>query len=218
MDIIDTNVIDKPTLEERDVEFASDVIIVGGGPAAIMASQYLLRAGITTVIFEPRELARKVTHHDLHCLPGLPDVVSGKQIAEQLRGQVKCEVVPTKVLNVISEQPKIQAVYTEHHTYYCRAVLIATGLRKRDMGFNNEESFRSRGVYIYLDAIPNSECVAKLMRLDQYGFIQTGENMMTETPGIFAAGDIRTKYLRQFITAVSDGATAAMAIENYLRE
>ena len=52
--------------------------------------------------------------------------------------------------------------------------------------------------------------------LDQYGFIPTDEDLQTNVKGIYAAGDIRPKKLRQLVTAVSDGAVAAVNIEKYV--
>jgi thioredoxin reductase (NADPH) len=54
--------------------------------------------------------------------------------------------------------------------------------------------------------------------MDEWGFILTNDLMATTVPGIFAAGDVRSKLLRQISTAVGDGATAAFAAENYLSE
>ena len=52
--------------------------------------------------------------------------------------------------------------------------------------------------------------------LIEYGFVQTDNNMETSIPGVFAAGDIRSKSLRQISTAVGDGATAAFEAERYI--
>ena len=54
------------------------------------------------------------------------------------------------------------------------------------------------------------------MELDPQGYIKAGEEGITSGPGIFAAGDVRTKALRQIVTAVSDGANAITSIEKYL--
>ena len=56
------------------------------------------------------------------------------------------------------------------------------------------------------------------MALDEGGYIIAGEDCVTSTPGIFAAGDIRTKKLRQVITAVADGANAVASAQRYLLE
>ena len=55
-----------------------------------------------------------------------------------------------------------------------------------------------------------------LVKLDEAGYIIAGEEGITETPGVFAAGDIRTKMLRQVVTAVADGANAVTSAHNYL--
>ncbi|MBS3970543.1 MAG: FAD-dependent oxidoreductase, partial [Clostridia bacterium] len=54
--------------------------------------------------------------------------------------------------------------------------------------------------------------------LNERGYIQTDDFLKTNLPGVFAAGDIREKFLRQVSTAVGDGATAAMSAERYLGE
>ena len=72
------------------------------------------------------------------------------------------------------------------------------------------------GVFIAVGYIPNSHIFNKIVATDEYGYIIAGENCETNVPGVFAAGDIRTKELRQIITAASDGANAITAVEKYL--
>lgn len=72
------------------------------------------------------------------------------------------------------------------------------------------------GVFIAVGTIPNTGIITKLLQLDEYGYIRAGEDGKTEIPGIFAAGDIRTKQLRQIVTAVSDGANAITSVQEYL--
>jgi thioredoxin reductase len=218
MSLTQSDVLERILTEDHGTDFSADLIIVGGGPAAITASQYAVRDGLSVMIFDPRELARKVALHDVYYLPGCEEVVHGPELAAHFRKQMKCQVIPQMVEKVLPRLPRRHAVYSENGIYYARAVLIATGLRKREMGLLDEEEFRSRGVFVYLDAIPNTQCIKDVVEFDQHGFIRTAETLMTSTPGIFAAGDVRSKYLRQVITAVADGATAAMAIVNYLRE
>ncbi|HHV94690.1 MAG TPA: thioredoxin-disulfide reductase [Firmicutes bacterium] len=74
------------------------------------------------------------------------------------------------------------------------------------------------GVFIYVGMLPNSEFLQGVVELDPWGYVVAGEDTVTSEPGIFAAGDIRTKSLRQIVTAVADGAVAAMAAEKYLGE
>ncbi len=75
-----------------------------------------------------------------------------------------------------------------------------------------------QGVFIYIGYNPNSEFLAGLANLDANNYIITDENMCTSAPGIFAAGDVRSKPLKQIATAVGDGATAAVAAEKYIEE
>lgn len=72
------------------------------------------------------------------------------------------------------------------------------------------------GTFIAIGYNPSSEVYKDVVKLDQSGFIIASENCETNIPGVFAAGDIRTKDLRQIITAASDGANAITAVEKYL--
>ncbi|HBI72752.1 MAG TPA: thioredoxin-disulfide reductase [Lachnospiraceae bacterium] len=74
------------------------------------------------------------------------------------------------------------------------------------------------GVFIAVGYIPNSEIFRNVVATDDRGYIIAGENSETNVPGIFAAGDVRTKGLRQIITAASDGAVAVTAVEKYLND
>ncbi|UCD86084.1 MAG: thioredoxin-disulfide reductase [Deltaproteobacteria bacterium] len=72
------------------------------------------------------------------------------------------------------------------------------------------------GVFVYIGNRPNSDFLQGVIELDEKGYVKAGDNTETSSPGIFAAGDVRTKLLRQVATAVGDGATAAMAAEEYI--
>ncbi|MDD2332642.1 MAG: NAD(P)/FAD-dependent oxidoreductase, partial [Candidatus Cloacimonetes bacterium] len=74
------------------------------------------------------------------------------------------------------------------------------------------------GVFIYVGILPNSELVESKIALDAAGFILTDQNMHTNIPGVYAAGDIRATVLRQVVTAVSDGAIAAWSAEKWIME
>lgn len=78
------------------------------------------------------------------------------------------------------------------------------------------QNLQMDGVFIYVGTRPVSEIVGDLIKLDPKGYIITDEEMRTSKPGIFAAGDIRQKTLRQVVTAVADGAIAAVAAEKYI--
>lgn len=73
-----------------------------------------------------------------------------------------------------------------------------------------------RGVFVFIGLAPNNELVKGRLKLDQLGFVLSNDHMETSVPGVFVAGDIRSKLLRQISTAVGEGATAAFAAERYL--
>ncbi|MDR3239979.1 MAG: thioredoxin-disulfide reductase [Clostridiales bacterium] len=86
--------------------------------------------------------------------------------------------------------------------------LEALRVRNRD---GSERVLSVSGVFAAIGAVPNTALFKDSLRLDDYGYILTDETMYTGVPGVFAAGDIRRKTLRQVVTAASDGAAAAHA-------
>jgi thioredoxin reductase (NADPH) len=89
-------------------------------------------------------------------------------------------------------------------------------LHNRKTGENS--LLKTDGVFVYVGIIPNNELVKDIVKLDDQGFILTDVNLMTNTPGIYAAGDVVQKILRQVVTAASDGAIAAFFAEKYIEE
>lgn len=74
------------------------------------------------------------------------------------------------------------------------------------------------GILIFVGTTPNTGFLRGVVDLDPRGFVLTDDTMETSKPGVFAAGDVRKKLLRQISTAVGDGATAAYAAERYLEK
>ena len=72
------------------------------------------------------------------------------------------------------------------------------------------------GIFIAVGHIPQNEIFADIVRLDENGFVLAAEDCVTSHPGIFAAGDCRTKEVRQLTTAAADGAVAALAACKYI--
>jgi thioredoxin reductase (NADPH) len=91
-----------------------------------------------------------------------------------------------------------------------------TGLRIRSVANGCEDELPVGGVFFYVGINANSEILRDLISTDDRGFIITDDRMTCSTPGIFAAGDIRSKSLRQICTAVGDGAIAAQSAQQYL--
>lgn len=72
------------------------------------------------------------------------------------------------------------------------------------------------GVFVFVGLHPNTEFIPSQVQKDNLGFIHTDQEMATSVPGVFAAGDVRVKELRQIVTAVGDGATAAFNAGRYI--
>lgn len=81
-----------------------------------------------------------------------------------------------------------------------------------------ERSLPIAGCFVAIGHEPDTRLVEGQVYLDSQGYIIAGENTLTNVPGVFAAGDVRTKTLRQVVTAVSDGAVAQQAAQEYLLE
>ena len=83
---------------------------------------------------------------------------------------------------------------------------------------DSREKLEVQGVFIAVGITPNTGSIEGLPKMDEAGYILAGEDGVTSIPGIFAAGDLRTKALRQVITATSDGANAITSAERYIYE
>lgn len=83
---------------------------------------------------------------------------------------------------------------------------------------DSEQEFKANGVFIYIGMLPLTKPFAQLGILNEMGYILTNEQMETSIPGIFAAGDVREKTLRQIVTATGDGSIAAQAAQHYIEE
>ncbi len=79
-----------------------------------------------------------------------------------------------------------------------------------------EKDLAVEGVFIAVGMHPCTEAFAAAVSCDEKGYLIAGEDCVTNVPGVFAAGDIRTKSLRQIVTAVADGACAVTSVERYL--
>ena len=91
-------------------------------------------------------------------------------------------------------------------------------IQVRNVKTNTVSKLDVGGVFLYVGIKPNTVFLKGIVSLDKNGFVVTDDEMNTSVPGIFAAGDVRVKLLRQIATAVGDGATAAFAAERYIEE
>ena len=93
-----------------------------------------------------------------------------------------------------------------------------TGLRLRDKVSGAVTDLACDGVFISIGRSPNTALVAGQVELDPAGYVVADETTRTNLPGVFAVGDVRTKALRQVVTAAADGAVASHYAEEYLAE
>ena len=91
-----------------------------------------------------------------------------------------------------------------------------TGLRLKNVQTGEETTLACDGLFVSVGRNPATSLFAGQLALDQAGYIPAGESTETEIPGVYAVGDVRTKQLRQIVTAVADGAIAVHMAEEYL--
>lgn len=89
-------------------------------------------------------------------------------------------------------------------------------LAHRETG--EEMEYKTDGVFVYIGMVPLSKPFEELGITNENGYIVTNEKMETKVPGIFAAGDVREKALRQIVTATGDGSIAAQSAQHYVEE
>lgn len=122
-----------------------------------------------------------------------------KSIQEQVFSRENIEVVWDTVVERITGTEKVEALTVKN---------VKTG---------EEREISVSGVFVAVGITPASQAFEGLVEMD-HGYIKAGEDCCTSCPGIFAAGDVRTKPLRQIITAAADGANAVTSVERYLME
>ena len=91
-------------------------------------------------------------------------------------------------------------------------------VRLRNTETDKDEILEVGGVFVSIGRSPATELVRDQLVLDEGGYIVAGENTLTSIPGVYAVGDVRTKTVRQVVTAVADGAAAVHEAEQYLAE
>jgi len=90
-----------------------------------------------------------------------------------------------------------------------------SGVKVRNRKSGEEQELAVQGLFVSIGRKPATELVKDQLTLDGAGYIMAGEDTRTNIPGVYAVGDVRTKELRQIVTAVSDGAMAAHVAEGY---
>lgn len=166
-----------------------DVFVVGAGFAAAEEAIFLTRFAKHVTI-----VARE------------PEFTCAQSIADKVLAHPKIDVkFNTEILEATGSNLLERAKFINNVT-------------KETFEYNVSPEDGSFGIFIFVGYQPQTELFKDKVEMDRYGYILTNENMETNIPGVYAAGDLRPKVLRQVVTAVADGAIAATCAEKYVTE
>ena len=164
-----------------------EVYVVGGGNSAVEEATFLAT------------MARKVTIiQNLDKLTATPIAIDQSN---------KCDNVDIIYNSVVTEIKGDGLV---------EGMTIKNTETEETTEFEAAEEDGTFGVFVFIGYIPESDIYEELVDLDEWGYVESDEAMKTSVPGVFVAGDIRPKDLRQVITAAGDGATAAHSAQKYV--
>lgn len=168
-----------------DADFFTEleVVVVGGGDAAVEEAIYLTKFADKVSIVHRRNEFR-----------------AAKSIVEKALANEKINVIWDSV---------VEEIYGDG---------IVEGVKLKNVKTGDITDFRTDGVFIFVGIKPISEFAKGIVHMNEKGYIIADEAMRTSVEGIFAAGDVRVKSLRQVITAAADGAIAAISAEKYIEE
>ncbi|GAA6492282.1 MAG TPA: thioredoxin-disulfide reductase [Candidatus Bariatricus faecipullorum] len=175
-----------------DANFFEDfeVYVVGGGDSAVEEAMYLTK------------FARKVT-----VIHRRDELRAAKSIQERAFKNEKLHFMWDTVVEELGGDGILSEMTVKN---------VKTGELTKIVADEDDGMF---GVFGFIGTIPNSKIYeGKGLEMDERGYIPTDADMHTNIPGVFAAGDIRVKSLRQVVTAAADGAIAATQCEKYINE
>jgi thioredoxin reductase (NADPH) len=113
------------------------------------------------------------------------------------------------------QNPKIDFIWNSSISQIYGSKLVE-GVKLINMNTKEITDIKTDGVFMFVGSTPINDIIKDIVKLNKDGYIQVNEKMETSVPGIFAAGDIIEKYLRQIVTASADGAIAAVAAQQYI--
>ncbi|NNJ33278.1 thioredoxin-disulfide reductase [Lacrimispora defluvii] len=163
-----------------------EIFVVGGGDTAVEEALYLTKFGRKVTIIHRRDELR-----------------AAKSIQEKAFNNPKVDFMWDSVVKEIKGDGMVQSMSVEN---------VKTGEVTEIVADEEDGTF---GIFGFIGYLPQSKCFEGSLDME-YGYIRTNENMETNVPGVFAAGDIRIKSLRQVVTACADGAIAAVMAEKYI--
>ena len=213
--LIDKNLLDYVAMDIKNslVKYPETTGVSAIDPSAVKKSAALLMQGRIPFEFRTTVVNEFHTLEDIDeigkWLQGAPTyylqdfVDSGNLIQERLaraldkRDNVKC-VLGAQVISIEEAEGELLCIHVQQDKPQI------------------DLSFRIDGLFVAIGLVPENECFADLAQLDNFGYYSSDERCLTGTPGIFVAGDCRSKGIRQLTTAVSDGTVAAIAACSFL--
>ena len=172
-----------------DGEFFSglEVIVIGAGFAAAEEALYLTRFAKKVII-----IARE------------PDFTCAKSIGDKVKANKNIEIrFNTEVVEAVGDD-------------LLRSVKLINNVTKEVTEYYPPKEDGTFGIFVFVGYEPQTKLFKDKIEMDRWGYILTAENMETNIKGVYAAGDLRPKMLRQVVTAVADGAIAATSAERYI--
>ena len=163
-----------------------DIYVVGGGDTAVEEAMYLTKFGRSVTIIHRRDELR-----------------AAKSIQDKAFKNPKIKFMWNTIVKELKGDGILNTMVVENVKTREQTTIVAD---EEDMTF---------GVFGFIGYIPKTDIFKDILTLER-GYIVTDENMKTNIDGIFAAGDVRVKSLRQVVTAASDGAIAAVQAEKYI--
>lgn len=125
-----------------------------------------------------------------------------------------CKVVQERAF----ENPRIKFVWDSVPEKITGDETGVTAIHLKNLKTGEQSVIEASGVFIYVGYDPNTAFLQGLVHINENNYIEANEDLSTSSPGIFVAGDVRKKTLKQIATAVGDGATAAMSAQKYIEE
>jgi thioredoxin reductase (NADPH) len=119
-----------------------------------------------------------------------------------------------KTVAILREKENVEFVLS-HTVEEIKGESSVTGIAVKSVKTGEISEISLSGIFVAVGQIPRNDEFKDLVELDSYGYVKAGEDCVTSTPGVFTAGDCRTKEVRQLTTAAADGAVAALAACQY---
>ncbi|MBQ2893381.1 MAG: FAD-dependent oxidoreductase [Oscillospiraceae bacterium] len=121
-----------------------------------------------------------------------------------------------KLADALLEKENVTAIFNTVVCAYIQKDGQLAGLKLHNDATGEDSQIAVDGAFLAVGLVPENQAFAQLGQLNDWGYFDSGEDCCTKTPGVFVAGDCRSKRIRQVVTASADGAIAAMAACRYL--